>query len=303
MSDQRVLKKTIICPAFNEEPNIPPLIKELNEALDDSYEIILVDDGSTDRTGEVARELASKYPNVKVFSHKRNEGKTEAILTGLRFAAGEVIVIYDADLQFAASDIPRLVEKIGEGYDMCVGWKKGRYEKRLVSLIYNFLARKLFSLPVHDINSIKAFRKEVLAGVKLRKDWHRYIVPLAWVRGTKIAEIPVKLYPRRAGKAKYQSRKRILIGFFDLLAVGFQISFMKKPLLYFGTLGLFSLLLGFLLGVFSIVLRILGHGFRPLLYLVMLLVLSGLLLFGLGLFGETLQAIVERLEEIERKVK
>ncbi|MEO0117447.1 MAG: glycosyltransferase family 2 protein [candidate division WOR-3 bacterium] len=297
------IEKTVICPAYNEVLNIPSLLAELHNNLDETYEIIVVDDGSTDGTWELALKEAAKYPRVRILRHPQNRGKTDAILTGLEASEGEIIIIYDADLQFAASDIPKLVAKIEEGYDMCVGWKVGKYEKKFVSLIYNFLARKIFSLPVHDINAIKAFRKEVVARLKLRKDWHRYLVPLVWAEGAKITEIPVKLYPRRAGEPKYQSKKRIIIGFFDLIAVAFQLSFMKKPLLYFGSVGAASFLLGFFLGILSIILRILGHGFRPLLYLVILLILTGILLFGLGLLGESFSAIIERLEAIEKKMR
>ncbi|MEO0101492.1 MAG: glycosyltransferase family 2 protein [candidate division WOR-3 bacterium] len=297
------IEKTVICPAYNEVLNIPSLLAELHNNLDETYEIIVVDDGSTDGTWELALKEAAKYPRVRILRHPQNRGKTDAILTGLEASEGEIIIIYDADLQFAASDIPKLVAKIEEGYDMCVGWKVGKYEKKFVSLIYNFLARKIFSLPVHDINAIKAFRKEVVARLKLRKDWHRYLVPLVWAEGAKITEIPVKLYPRRAGEPKYQSKKRIVIGFFDLIAVAFQLSFMKKPLLYFGSVGAASFLLGFFLGILSIILRILGHGFRPLLYLVILLILTGILLFGLGLLGESFSAIIERLEAIEKKMR
>lgn len=295
------VKRSVICPAYNEVLNIPLLLEELTKNLDASYEIIIVDDGSTDGTDELVKREQGRYSNVKFLRHNQNLGKTQAILTGYENSEGEIIVLYDADLQFAASDIPRLVQKVEEGFDMCVGWKRGRYEKRFVSLVYNYLARKVFNLPVHDINAIKAFRRKVLEGMRLRKDWHRYIVPFAQAQGARITEIPVKLYPRRFGEPKYQSPRRILVGFFDLLAVGFQLYFLRKPLLYFGTAGFLSILLGLLCGVVALVLRFFGHGFRPLLYLVILLVLSGLLLFGLGLLGESFSAIIDRLEAIERK--
>ncbi len=297
------MKKSVICPAYNEALNIPHLLAELRRELNETYEIIIVDDGSTDGTGEIAQKLAPDYSGVKVIRHKKNLGKTSAILTGLHLSSGDVIIIYDADLQFAASDILRLVAKIEEGYDVCVGWKKGRYEKKFVSFIYNLLARKLFALPVHDINAIKACKREVLEGMRLRKDWHRYIVPLAKAKGYRITEIPVKLYPRRFGEPKYQSPSRIIIGFFDLISVGFQLSFIQKPLLYFGTIGFFSILLGIGVGLLALILRLFGHGFRPLLYLVILLVLSGILFFALGLLGESISAIIERLEEIEKRLK
>ena len=152
---------------------------------------------------------------------------------------------------------------------------------------------------MHDLNSIKAFRKEILGEVALRKDWHRFIVPLAHDAGFKIAELPVALRPRKFGKPKYQQKSRILIGVFDLLAVKFQLSFMKKPLLYFGTIGFSSIALGILIGLVSIVLRIFGYGFRPLLYLVILFVISGILFFSLALIGESIRAILDRLEKRE----
>jgi len=179
------------------------------------------------------------------------------------------------------------------------GWKQGDYEKKFVSNVYNFWARKLFRLEIHDMNAIKAIRKEVLNVIPMRKDWHRYVVPLAKEAGYKIAEVRVNLRPRRYGSPKYQQKSRILIGFFDLLAVKFQLSFMKKPLLYFGTVGLFSIATGVLVGVFSIVLRLFGYGFRPLLYLVILLVISGILFFSLALIGESIRAILDRLEQRE----
>ncbi len=296
-------KVSVIVPAYNEKDNIPFLFKELKEKLPKEYEIILVDDGSDDGTYELAVEEAKKYEDIKILRHLKNQGKTEAIITGLKASAGEIICIYDADLQFLAEDIINLVKKIEEGYDLVCGYKIGEYEKKFVSKTYNFLARLLFKLPVRDINALKAMKKEVLLNMKLRKDWHRYIIPLAHSLGYKIGEIPVKLRKRMFGISKYSSKKRIIIGFFDLLAVAFQLTFLKKPMLYFGTIGLFSLFFGFIVGLISIILRLLGHGYRPLLYLVILLILSGILFFSLGLIGEVQASIIERLEDIEKKIK
>lgn len=296
-------KVSVIVPAYNEKDNIPFLFKELKEKLTNEYEIIFVDDGSNDGTYELAVKEAKKYEDIKILRHLKNQGKTEAIITGLKISEGEIICIYDADLQFFAEDIISLVKKIEEGYDLVCGYKVGEYEKKFVSKTYNFLARLLFKLPVRDINALKAMKKEVLLNMKLRKDWHRYIIPLAHSLGYKIGEIPVKLRKRMFGISKYSSKKRIIIGFFDLLAVAFQLTFLKKPMLYFGTIGLFSLLLGFIVGLISIILRLLGHGYRPLLYLVILLILSGILFFSLGLIGEVQASIIERLEEIEKKIK
>jgi glycosyltransferase involved in cell wall biosynthesis len=294
-------KVSVIVPAYNEAPNINVLLDELTKVLPKDYEVVIVDDGSSDETFVLAEKAREKCPFLRVISHKQNLGKTQAIISGAAIASGEILVVFDADLQFTPSDILRLVEKIDEGADLCVGWKQGKYEKKLVSSVYNFLARRIFRLKVHDINAVKAFRKEVLADIYLRKDWHRYIVPLAADRGYQIAEIPVKLYPRRFGEPKYQSPSRIIIGFFDLLAVGFQLTFMRKPMLYFGTIGAISIFLGFVVGLVEIILRLLGRGFRPILYLVILLIIGGLLLFGFGFLGEAVATITVRLDKIGKR--
>lgn len=295
----------MIVPAFNEAENISLLLKELEKNLSpEDYEVVIVDDGSSDNTFETlqAAKDGTLFP-LKIVAHKKNLGKTQAILTGSSMSAGDILVLFDADLQFSPADIPRLVKEITNGADLCVGFKKGYYEKWLVSKIYNSLARAIFRLKVHDINAVKALRREVLSNIHLRKDWHRYIVPLAQEQGYRITEIPVKIEPRRFGKPKYSGKFRILIGFFDLLAVGFQLTFMRKPMLYFGLLGTSSFLFGLIAGLIAIILRIFGHGFRPLLYLVMLLVIIGLLLFGFGFLAETISGIQDRLERLERSKK
>jgi len=291
------MKISIIVPAYNEAVNIPYLVQEFDTFIKKhrNYEVILVDDGSDDGTITIVEE--HKRPYLRVVQHKRNLGKTKAILSGAHAAQGEVIVVFDADLQYDPNDIPKLIELIEHGADIATGWKQGKYRKKFVSGIYNAWARRLFSLRVHDMNSIKAFRKEILEEIALRKDWHRFIVPLAHDAGFRIAEIPVTLRPRRFGSPKYQQKSRILIGVFDLLAVKFQLTFMKKPLLYFGTLGFSSITLGITVGIASIVLRLFGLGFRPLLYLVILLVIVGILFFSLALIGESIRAILDKLEK------
>lgn len=284
-------------PAFNEAENIPYLIETFDKFITEhkDYEVIIIDDGSTDATYELAAGYKKNY--LKVVRQGRNLGKTRAILSGARAASAEIVAVFDADQQFDIRDIPRLVELIDGGADVATGWKQGRYEKKFVSAVYNWCGRRLFGLKVHDMNAIKVFRKEILGAIPLRKEWHRYIVPLAHEYGYKIAELKVSLRPRRYGTSKYRQKSRILIGLFDLLAVKFQVTFMQKPLLYFGTLGLISGLTGALAGIAAIVLRLFGHGYRPLLYLVVLLVVSGILFFSLGLIGESIRSILDRLEQ------
>jgi glycosyltransferase involved in cell wall biosynthesis len=291
---------SVVIPAFNEVENIVPLLDELSAKLPPDYELVVVDDGSTDGTFDKAVAAKAQHQHLKVCRHGANQGKTAAIATGIEAASGEVVSVFDADMQFLPEDVVAQVAKMNEGFDLVTGRKVGRYEKRAVSSIYNWLARLLFGVKVHDINALKTFRREVLEGVSLRKDWHRYIVPLAASRGFRIAEIPVTLRPRRFGKPKYSGRARILVGFFDLIAVAFQLTFMRKPLLYFGVLGTGALSLGFAVGVVAVILRMLGHGFRPMLYLVILLVMAGLVLFAAGFLGESLAAISDRIERLEK---
>lgn len=291
------MKISVVVPAYNEAVNIPFLIEEFDKfiAKRRNYEVILVDDGSEDGTSDILKKKKRRY--LRYVRHQRNMGKTQAIMSGAKAAKGDVLVIFDADMQYDPKDIPRLIAFIQNGFDVATGWKQGKYDKKFVSNTYNWWARKLFGLEIHDMNAIKAVRKEVLNDMALRKDWHRYLVPLAKDAGYRIGEVKVDIRPRKYGHPKYQQKSRILIGFFDLLAVKFQLSFMKKPLLYFGTIGLFSALAGVIVGVLSIILRLLGYGFRPLLYLVILLVISGILFFSLALIGESIRAILDHLEK------
>jgi glycosyltransferase involved in cell wall biosynthesis len=260
-----MMKVSVLIPAFNEVENIPLLIEEFDKFIKENkdYEVIIIDDGSRDGTFEAVEKIHRPY--LRPARHSRNQGKTQAIITGAKIARGDILVVFDADLQYDTSDIPRLVELIDRGADLATGWKQGEYDKKFVSNVYNFCGRALFKLKTHDMNAMKAFRREVLEAIHLRKDWHRYIVPLAQAYGFRIEEVKVSLRPRRFGTPKYQQKSRILIGVFDLLSVKFQMTFIQKPFLYFGTMGAISILLGFLTGVLSIVLRLFGHGFRPLL--------------------------------------
>jgi len=298
---------SIIVPAYNEEENIPSLMEKFSQMFGESKikgEVILVDDGSTDGTLQRARESEERYGFLKVTSHRANQGLTAALDTGFKLAKGKVFVFYPADLQYDPVDIPRMVDKINDGYDIVTGWKQGRYgTKRFVSGVYNWLSRKLFRVKVHDLNSVKVFKREVVEDIPLRRDWHRYMVVLAADRGFKVGEVKVNLYPRRFGKSKFGGFWRIPIGILDLISVKFQTSFMKKPMLLFGSLGLILLVLGFVAGLIAVYLRVFLHeGFRPLLYLVILLVLSGLSFFVLGFLAEAIVGVREKVESLERKL-
>jgi len=299
------MELSIIVPAYNEVENIPDLLEQTADVISQQrrdWEVVLVDDGSTDGTYEVATNMTPNYPFLKVARNRTNMGKTEAILTGLSNSSGRYVAILDADLQYLPEDLPKLLEKLHEGYDMVTGWKVGRYSKQFVSSIYNQLSRWLFKVPVHDQNSIKVMRRSVLEELHLRKDWHRYIVALAVDRGYSVAEEKVQLHPRKKGYQKYAGKGRVLIGLLDLVAVKSQISLMRKPLLVFGSAGLISFLLGGVIGIYALYLRFVREmGFRPLLYLVILLVLTGLSLFTVGFLSEGLSTLADRLERLERK--
>jgi glycosyltransferase involved in cell wall biosynthesis len=301
------MKYSVLVPAFNEEENIPLLAEQFHQVFakgGDSAELIIIDDGSTDRTAAEAERAQKKFPFIKVISYSHNMGKTHALLCGFREAKGDILVVFDADLQFDPWDVPRLVDEIRNGADISTGWKQGDYDKKMISAVYNYLSRRLFNIKVRDLNSIKAFKREVVQNVCLRKDWHRYLIVLAADQGYRISEIKVNLYPRKFGTSKYSGWGRILIGFLDLWSVKFQISFMKKPLLLFGSIGLALFFLGLVAGITALVLRFgFEIGFRPLLYLVILLVISGFLFFILGFLAEAIANISEKVEDLKNTIK
>lgn len=295
----------MIVPALNEEGNIPEfcrLFNEMRQKSDYDFELVLIDDGSTDTTLEMMSEAARKFNFIKFKKHPSNMGLTDALKTGFEVATGGIYVFYPADLQYRPEDIPALVKPILDGVDVTTGWKQGKYSKRFVSTIYNYLSRKIFGLKVHDLNSVKAFRAEVIKDIFLRQDWHRYIVVLAADQGYKIEEVKIPVYPREWGESKF-SIWRIPVGLLDMIAVKTQISFLKKPLLFFGVLAFISFGLGLLVGLFAIYMRyVVGEGYRPLLYLVILLTGLGLGLFILGFLSEGLAAIKEELGVVRKKL-
>jgi len=297
---------SVIVPAYNEAENVDALFHAIDNTFRQSSldgEVIFVDDGSTDDTLARARSCEEKYPYVKVVAHRKNWGKTEAITTGVRAAASTIIVVLDADLQFSPDDVPRFVDKIEEGYDIVTGKKKGHYEKRAVSAVYNTLSRKIFYVPVSDQNSMKAFRKETWDELHLRHDWHRFFVALAYNRGYSVTEIDVELFPRRFGQPKYSGLGRVVVGLLDLLAVKFKLTFARKPLLFFGSIGFVLISLGVLVGLVAVYMRVvLQAGFRPLLYLVMLLIIVGFVSFIGGFIGEVISDLADRLEQARAPV-
>ncbi len=297
---------SVLVPAKDEAENLPEFVRQARETmlpLPYACELVIVNDGSQDETAAVLRELVARHPFVRAVTHRAQRGIADALRSATDLARGRVLVFYPADLQYLPADIPELVAPILNGEaDVVTGAKQGRYEKRFVSWVYNRLCRWLFGIRVTDLNSVKAYRREVMEIIPTRPDWHRFMVVIAAAHGFRLAERPIPLYPRRAGKSKF-GLSRIPVGVLDLISVWFQLRFGRKPMFFFGISGAVLFLLGFLVGVFALIQRyIYGVGFRPLLDLIMVLVISGLSLFGFGFVGELVAGMREELRTLQREV-
>jgi glycosyltransferase involved in cell wall biosynthesis len=297
---------SVLVPAKDEVDNLPEFVRQAREVLlplPYAAEVVVIDDGSRDGTAETLRELAGKHSFVHVVTHRSQRGIADALKSGADAARGAVLVFYPADLQYSPGDIPSLVAPILAGEaDIVTGTKQGRYEKRFVSWVYNALCRWLFGVRVTDLNSVKAYRREVVDGLPLRPDWHRFMVVIAASQGFRLKDQPVALHPRRAGKSKF-GIGRIPVGVLDLLSVWFQLRFGRKPMLFFGVTGAVLVLLGFAVGVYALIERyVYNVGFRPLLDLIMVLVLGGLILFGFGFVGEMVAGMREEMRGVQRQV-
>ena len=293
---------SVLIPAKDEAENLPLLLQLCAEAFRgraESYEVIVVDDGSTDATAQVLGELSETYPFLRTVRHRTQRGIADALRSGYLAARSDVLVFFPADLQFKPEDIPRLVAPILAGEsDMVTGFKQGDYEKAFVSRIYNGLSRLLFHIPVRDLNNVKAYRREVMADQPVRPDWHRYMIVLAAAQGYSVTEIPVPLYPRNAGKSKF-GFSRIPVGVLDMLAVWFELRFAQKPLLAFGILGAAMFAIGV---VFSLVLLVTGQGVRAMWMLIQTCLLLGSIFFATGLLGEQVAALRAEQREIRRRI-
>jgi glycosyltransferase involved in cell wall biosynthesis len=305
---------SLLVPAKDEAENLPEFLRQCAEALpalDVPFEVVVVDDGSRDLTPAVLQDLQEIYPFLRVVTHLRQRGIADALRSAADAATGDVLVFFPADLQYRPEDVGRLVAPILEdAADIVTGTKQGKYEKAFVSWIYNGLCRWLFGIRVTDLNSVKAFTREVMLVQPLRPDFHRYMVVIAAAEGYRLTSTPVPLYPRTAGVSKFTWR-RIPVGVLDLLSVWFQLRFGRKPMLFFGIAGAMLFLVGFVAGLVALVLRfgyLLGFsnlqtGFRPLLTLIEMMVVSGFVLFGFGFIGEMLAGIREEQREMLRRMR
>ncbi len=254
---------SVFLPVYNEAPNLPPLHAKLDEALTKlgrSAEIVFVDDGSTDDSLKVLREIAAKDERVRVVALKRNYGQTAAMAAGIDAARGQVLIPMDADLQNDPADIVRLLEKLDEGYDVVSGWRKNRQDKLITRKIPSMLANRLISwiggVPLHDYGcSLKAYRRESLQDVKLYGEMHRFIpIYASWV-GARVAEIPVEHHARTMGKSKYGLSRTIKV-VFDLMTIKFMASYQTKPIYVFGSFGMLAFLISILAGLYAVFLKL-----------------------------------------------
>jgi glycosyltransferase involved in cell wall biosynthesis len=254
---------SVFLPVFNEEPNLQPLHAKLTDALDQigcSAEIVYVDDGSTDGSLNVLRQIAAADRRVRVVALKRNYGQTAAMAAGIDAARGRVLIPMDADLQNDPADIVRLLEKLNEGYDVVSGWRKNRQDKLVTRKIPSMIANRLISwiggVPLHDYGcSLKAYRRESLQDVRLYGEMHRFIPIYASWAGARVSEIPVEHHPRTMGKSKY-GLSRTLKVVFDLMTIKFMASYQTKPIYVFGSFGMLAFVISLLAGLYAVFLKL-----------------------------------------------
>ncbi|WP_333783944.1 glycosyltransferase family 2 protein [Thermocrinis sp.] len=289
---------SVVIPAYNEEENVPILYEKLKKVLDslgEDYEVIFVDDGSTDSTFDILKKLATKDKKVKVLRFKRNYGQTAALSAGFEHAKGEVIITLDADLQNDPEDIPTLLEKLKEGYHIVSGWRKDRKDpflsRKLPSMIANWLISKITGVHLHDYGcTLKAYKAEVVKDLELFGDMHRFLPALTKRKGAKITEVPVRHHPRIYGRSKYGIGRTVRV-LLDIMLVKFLNEYINKPLYMFGSIGFFLLIAGLVALLYLLFLKIFleeSIGGRPLLILSVLSILAGVQLISTGLIAELL---------------
>jgi glycosyltransferase involved in cell wall biosynthesis len=298
---------SILVPAKDEAENLPLFMEQASAAFASApqrYEIIVVDDGSVDDSWSVLQRLSAQYPFLRAVRHGVRRGIADALRTGYLHSRGSILVFYPADLQYKPEDIPRLVAPIIAGEaDIVAGYKEGKYEKEFVSGIYNRLSRSLFNVKVRDLNSVKAYRREVMDALPNRPDWHRYMVVMAAAEGFSVSEVPIPLYPRNAGQSKF-GIGRIPVGALDMLAVWFELRFARKPLLLFGMMGAALFILGLVVGIVAILWRVIGGvGFRPLINLVEVCLTVGSVFFATGMIGELIAAQRAELSQLRARLE
>jgi len=288
----RTYKYSLVIPVLNEEESLPELVSSINSALkNESFEIVFIDDGSTDKSREILKNLSEKDKNIRFISLRRNLGKSPALTLGFQKAAGEYIVMMDADLQDDPAEIKKLKEKLDEGFDLVSGWRKNREDSPLKivnSKFFNSLMSRLFSVKVNDLNcGLKIMKNDVAKELFLYGGMHRFITIISKELGFKVAEAPIKHHARRFGVSKYKSTK-ILTDIPDLITIYFLTKYTKRPLHFFMKLGVPPAFLGGLALLYLTILRLLGEsiGDRPLLIFAVLLIVTGFQIMLTGLIAD-----------------
>jgi glycosyltransferase involved in cell wall biosynthesis len=301
---------SVVIPVYNERESLQPLYDALTMELQKvgvPYEIIFVDDGSTDGSFTAITELHEQDSHVRAVRFRRNFGKTPALVAGFQHAGGDVVFTMDADLQDDPTEIPQFLDKLSEGYDLVCGWKYPRHDpitKTLPSFVFNrLLVSTTTGVKLHDMNcGFKAYRREIIEDIKLYGELHRFIPVLAKQRGFNVTEVKVHHHKRKFGKSKYGA-KRFFRGFLDLLMVLFLMSYLRTPLRLFGSFGLLALLAGFLVDLYIVADRFLPFGShqaihnRPLLFVGIMLIIFGVSFILTGLQSEMIRHFAYRPEE------
>jgi len=287
---------SIVIPVYNEDESIKKLYNSLEKVLpclNINYEVILIDDGSTDCSYEELEKIHKKNKCYKIIRFRRNFGQTSAISAGFHYSTGEVVITLDADLQNDPKDIPAILKKLDEGYDIVSGWRKDRKDKavtrRLPSVIANKLISRLTRVYLHDYGcTLKAYRKEVIDNVELYGEMHRYIPAVASRIGAKVAEIPVTHHSRKFGKSKYGVSRTMRV-ILDIITIKFLLSYSQRPIQIFGLFGLFSGAAGFIITVYLVIMRLFFNqslADRPLFILSIFMIFIGVQLITMGLLAE-----------------
>lgn len=290
-------KVSVLVPLFNEEESLNSLVKQITQAFENippDYEILFVDDGSTDTSLKVIKDLARTNNKIKYISFRKNYGKSAALSVGFKNVSGDVVITMDADLQDDPAEIPNLLNELHKGFDLVSGWKKNRHDpiiKKYSSRFFNYVTKVMSGINIHDFNcGLKAYRKAVVKSVDVHGELHRYIPVLADWKGFKISEVIVKHHPRRYGKTKF-GISRFFKGFIDLITVIFTTRYIRRPLHFFGMLGAATFFTGFIVDAYLSILWFLDKinlSNRPILFLGTVLIIVGVQFFSLGLIGEML---------------
>lgn len=304
----KIKKVSIFIPAMNEEGNIKPLIEKINKTTTSltnyNFELIIVNDGSTDLTAVELEREKNNCSFLRVFHHRKNKGLTQAMRTGFKAVTGDVVIFLPADLESdPEEDIPALLEGFNAGYDMVCGWRQGRGDgKNLASGIYNKVSKKLFNVKIHDMNWIKAFKKEIIEDLELRSDWHRFIVMMAANKGYKIGEVRTNWYPRKSGRSKF-GLMRFPIALVDVLVVKFNMMFGSKPMQFFSFIGALTFFIG-IAGLFFLAFYYFMYNtqLRPVFTLATTLIIAGVQLFVTGFIAELVVAQKDEIQRLKDKI-